>query len=322
LTNFRVIGLLIALAVGAASWLLTCVAWRFDTVAAGVRPLTPRSFERMTLVTLGTGGVYEDQNRRGPATAVGLGDRVLLVDAGRGVAESLRAAKVPVSQPDLVLLTSLLPENTLGLDDLLAMGFIDGRREPVTLAGPAGTRALAQAVEAAVRPGIQARTRALGIKAPAPRFVVEEIGDGWQSQRDALHVRAGELPGGPVEALAYRFDWSGRSAAIGFVGWAPDALAALARGVQVLVQEAVFVPTPELAQEVGIEMDPERLRREAALHTSLSQVGDLARHAEAKTLVLVRLRPPPVFDFQITSKVDDHYDGRIEIANDGDEIIP
>jgi ribonuclease Z len=320
--NFRVIGLLIALAVGAASWALTCAAWRFDEVAAGVRPLEPRGFEKLTLIALGTGGAHEDHNRRGPATAVAVGARVLLVDAGRGVAESLRAAQIPVSQPDTVLLTNLLPENTLGLDDLLATAWLDGRREPLALRGPAGTRALASAVESAVRPGVEARARGLGLEAEAPRFAVEEIGDGWDAAFGALRVRAGALPGGPIEALAYRFEWRERSAVVAGTGWAPDALIALARGAHVLVHEAVFVPSPELAQQMQIDEDPERLRREAALHTGLDEVGDLARRAGVRTLVLVRLRPPPVYDLQITSRVSDRFAGRIEVASDGDEITP
>ena len=69
MTQIRVVGLLIALVVGIASWWLTCAAWRFDEIAAGVLPLEPREFERLTLVTLGTGGAYENHLRRGPATA-------------------------------------------------------------------------------------------------------------------------------------------------------------------------------------------------------------------------------------------------------------
>jgi ribonuclease Z len=320
--NVRAIGLLIALAVGAVSWALTCAAWRFDEVAAGVRPLEPRSFERLTLITLGTGGAHEDHNRRGPVTAVAVGARVLLVDAGRGVAESLRAAQIPVSQPDTVLLTNLLPENTLGLDDLLAMAWIDGRRQPLALRGPAGTRTLAAAVEAAVRPGIEARARGLGLEVEAPRFAVEEIGDAWRADFGELRVRAGELPGGPVAALAYRFEWRERSAVVAGTGWAPDALSDLARGVHVLVHEAVFVPSPELAQEMQLDADAEQLRREAALHTGLDDVGDLARRAGAHSLVLVRLRPPPVFDLQVSSRVNDRYAGRIVVASDGEEITP
>ena len=39
-----------------------------------------------------------------------------------------------------------------------------------------------------------------------------------------------------------------------------------------------------------------------------------------KTLVLVRLRPPPVYDLQVTSVVDDRYEGRVIVAEDGDTI--
>jgi ribonuclease BN (tRNA processing enzyme) len=51
-------------------------------------------------------------------------------------------------------------------------------------------------------------------------------------------------------------------------------------------------------------------------------VGGLARRAGVETLVLVRLRPPPVYDIQLTSLIDDEFPGRIVIADDGDEITP
>jgi ribonuclease Z len=322
LTQFRIVGFLLALVVALAGWGLTCAAWRFDRVAAGVVPLEPRDFEHLTLLTLGTGGTHEDQNRRGPATAVALGRDVVLVDAGRSVAESLRAGKIPISQPHTVLLSSLMPENTLGLDDLLAMAWIDGRREPLHLLGPPGTRALAEATRVSVRRGIEARAGALGLSAEPPRFAAEEIGDGWVGRFGELAVTAGALPGGPTAALVYRFEWRGRTAVVGGAGWAPDALASFAQAAHLLVHEAVYVPSAQTAQEAGIEEDPELLARQAALYTSFEDAGRLARRAGVGTLVLVRLRPPPVFDFQISSVVDDFYDGRIVVAADGDEFTP
>ena len=105
-------------------------------------------------------------------------------------------------------------------------------------------------------------------------------------------------------------------------GWAREALLGFTRGAQVLVHEAAFVPAPDLAEEIGLDMDAERLRREGALHTSIEAVGELASRAGVETLVLVRLRPPPVYDLQITGLVDDRFGGRIVIADDGDEIRP
>jgi ribonuclease Z len=320
-TNVRVVGLLIALAVAVASWVLTCAAWRFDEVAAGVLPLEARGFERLTVVTLGTGGAYENHLRRGPATAVAAGTDVVLVDAGRGVAEALRAAKIPVSQPGTLLLTHLLPENTLGLDDLLVMGWLDGRREPLRLRGPAGTAALARDVEAAAHLGSGALGEALAL-GPPPRFEVEEFSGGESLAIGELRVSAGALPGGPTPALAWRFEWQERSAVVSATGWAGDALSAFASGAKLLVHEAAMVPTPEQAAEAGLDTDPDRLRREAALHASFEQAGDIARRAGVEALVLVRLRPPPVYDLQVTTLVDDHFPGRVVIASDGDEITP
>jgi ribonuclease Z len=319
--KLRVIGLLLVLSVAVVSWVLTCGAWQLDQVAAGVLPLDTRSFARLTVITVGTGGPYENPDRGGPATAIAAGERIALVDAGRAVAEGLRAAGIPVSQPDTVYLTHLLPENTVGLDDLLLTGWREGRREPLRLVGPRGTRALAEAIAAGHAAATAALADALGLPPAGARIEVEEAGDGWSEQRGEVVARAGALPDGPVAALAWRFEAGGRALAVGGTGWAPEALIRLAAGADLLIHEAVFVPTPEIAGELGLEGDPERLRREAALHTSIEEVGGIARRAGVGTLALVRLRPPPVYAIQLTSLVDDSFDGRILVPEDGEELV-
>lgn len=320
-SSIRLIGFAIAFIVAAGSWALTCVAWRFDKVAAGVVPLDPRELERMTLIVLGSAGAWEDPNRRGPAIAVGVGRELVLVDAGRGIAESLRAAKIPMRQPALLLLSSLLPENTVGLDDLLAARWLEGDAPGLRVLGPPGTAALVREVDAALRPAARARSQALGAGEPAAPEPLE-VGDGFASAEGDLQLRAGALPGGPVPALAWRFEWRGRSAVVSSAGWAPEPLVAFAQGANLWVHEAAMLPTPEQARELGADADPERLRRQAALHTRVEDVGALAQRIGSQSLLLVRLRPPPVFDLQITSLIGDAYAGRVVIAEDGDEVTP
>jgi hypothetical protein len=48
----------------------------------------------------------------------------------------------------------------------------------------------------------------------------------------------------------------------------------------------------------------------------------VAQRAGVGSLALVRLRPPPVYALQVTSRVDDHFAGRILVPDDGDEIRP
>jgi len=261
--NLKLFGLFLALCLIAAGIAGSCVLWRAAEIGELVRPLEHRAFPRLTVVTVGTGGSYENPERRGPCTAIGWGHRIFLVDAGRGVAEGLRLSKIPVSQPATVLLTNLMPQNTQGLDDLIFTGWLAN-----------------------------------------------------------LTISAGALPGGSLPALAYRFKGLHRSVVVSGTGWAPDALVEFAMGADMLVHEAVYIPTPEDIENAGVIADPKRLRLEAALHTSLLDVGELAGRARVKTLVLVRMRPPPFFDLQLKHLIDDHFDGTISFPEDGDELTP
>ncbi len=320
--QFRVVALFVVLAVVVASWALTCAAWRADRVMAGVLPLELRRFDALVIVTLGTGGAHENPRRLGPALAVARGERVVLVDAGRGVAEALRAARIPTRQPDTVHLTSLLPENTAGLDDLLAAGWLDGRKAPLRVVGPPGTRALAAGLEAAHAAGTLALAAALALPREGVRLDALEVLAGFAEERDGLRARAGEAPGGPLPALGWRFEADGRSAVVAGTGWAPEALLELARGADLLVHEAVDVPSWEVALQAGLDVSPEELAREARLHASAATAARLAQKAGVGTLALVRLRPPPVYAIQLTRQIDDHFTGRILVPDDGDEIRP
>ncbi|MBW2267832.1 MAG: hypothetical protein JRH16_04585 [Deltaproteobacteria bacterium] len=320
--NIRMLLFYLMAAVAIASWGLTCVAYRYDEIAAGVRPLDPKHFDALTLVTAGTGGPWENPLRLGPVLVVGVAERVALVDAGRGTAEALRAAGIPLVQPAAVYLTSLRPENTVGLDDLLLTSWLAGRREPLRVYGPPGTAALCSGLEAAHAEGIRARAQALALPPEAARFEVVEVAERVDGESQGLRVRGRPLPGGPLAALAWRFDAGGRGLVVAPTSWGDDALLDFASGAHALVRSAAYAPSPKDAKQAGIEMGDEELIREATLHTPFRSVGQVALQAGIETLVLVRLRPPPVFDLQITSIVSEQFDGAIVIADDGDEITP
>ena len=84
----------------------------------------------------------------------------------------------------------------------------------------------------------------------------------------------------------------------------------------------MIIPDADTAEEAGITIDPELLRMEAALHTALSDVGSIAQRAGVGSLVLVRMRPPPFYNFQITGAVGKTFDGDVIVASDGEEITP
>lgn len=324
--DFRIAGFFLVVVFAITSWFATCAAWQYDEVAEGVKPLDTREFARLTVVAVGTGGAHENHLRRGPCIGVGYGEQVWLFDAGRGTADGLRAAGISPAQPGVVHLTHLLPENTVGLAGLWFSRWLAGSDEPLRLVGPPGTRALAEGIYATHSAGLEARARAFD-REPAPPFDVIEVDDDWSATAAGLSVRAVAIDGGPVSGLGYRVEseagprYPGASVAISGAGWRNSTLIELARGADLLVHEAVAIPTPAEAEEYGID-DTALLERERALHTTLDQVGVLARDADVGALALVRLRPPPVFDAQVSGIVDDAFGGDLYLPEDGDEITP
>jgi ribonuclease BN (tRNA processing enzyme) len=316
-TQARALLLVGLLAVLAVMWALSFASKRLESVAAGAVPLEPRRFERLTAVIAGSGGTQENHLRLGPCLVVGLGDELLLVDAGRGAGQALRRARIPVEQPQALLLTSLLPENTLGLDDwlwgvTLAAG---GSRRVV---GPPGTRELVRGLRAAHRAGARAGAATFGVEAE-PAVEVVEAGDGFAMRVGALALRAAEQRGGPLPTLVWRIEGGGSSVVASGAGFDPEALVVAARGADLWVHDALHGAALDQAVAAG-GASAEALGREGALHTRLEAVGELATRAGVRRLALVRLRPPPIWEFQYVRLVAASYLGEVLVPEDGDEI--
>ncbi len=309
----------LVLAVAAFAVATTWLGNRMSDTAKGASVLEPRTFEGVDLVFVGTGGSYANHLRRGPSLLLGSGTHVVLVDAGRSVAEGLRALEIPLDQPVAVYLTSLLPENHVGLDDLISAGWIAGRREPLRVIGPPGTAALVDGLRQAGDAGLRGQADAFGLPLGGAEIRVTELDGGEGFAEGPLTVRATALRGGPVPALAYRFEQGRASIVAGGVAWDGEALVELARGAQVMLHEAFFDESVEMAIEAGA-LEPERLRREASFRTPLGTAGERARQAGVGSLVLLRLRPPPLFAFQARNAAGEAFRGAILVPDDGDEL--
>ena len=319
----KLIFLAVCVGILVLAWLGAGVLWRAAEVSEIVAPIDRQEWETLSVVTIGTGNEYENPERHGPSTAIGLDDTVVLVDAGRGIAEGLRSARIPLDQPTLVVLTNLLPLNTMGLDDLLFTGWLVPRQAPLRILGPPGTRERVESLEKAYAAGRDALGEALGLPAAGARVAVEEVMDLYHEEIGRLTIEARSLPGGPLPTLAWRFSDGTRRVVVSGSGWGADVLASFAGGADVLVHEAAYLPTLEELEGTGAEVpNPERIGLEAKLHTSILDVGDIARDAQVDRLVLVRLRPPPFFELQVRSIVANDFDGRIVVPQDGDVVFP
>ena len=321
-THARValLGLLIAVVI--AMWVFAFLSKHFEKVAAGVAALPTAEFERLTLVTLGSGGTFENHWRRGPALAVGLAKDLVLVDAGRGTAEALRAAAIPVEQPRVLLLTSLATENVLGLDDLWLTGWLRGRADALLLYGPPGTEALARGLERTLAPQADAQAAAFSLSPQGREIEVHEVSVGTSLAQGGLALRAEPLRGGPLPALAWRVEGGGYSVAVTSGSADAEALEAAAEHATFWVTEAVYGAALERAREAGAE-GLDVLLHEAEAHPRLEALGALALRAGVHSVVLVRLRPPPPFAWQYERVVEEGgFRGPVYVPADGDRLTP
>lgn len=244
--------------------------------------------QQTQIILLGTGTPYPDPNASGPATAVVVGKRVFLFDAGSGVMRRMNAAGLPISGPEAVFITHLHSDHTLGYPDLILTSWIMRRVSPMPVYGPHGLQRMTQHLLAAYAEDIHIRTYGLEREvAGGYRVKVHEIKSGVIYERDGVRVTAIPVPHGNwKEAYAYRLDTPDRSIVISGDTRPSEALVRAARGVDVLVHE-VYSPL-HLAPEnrPGGKYWPQYMRE---FHTSDVELGALAARAKPKLLILTHI---------------------------------
>jgi ribonuclease Z len=246
------------------------------------------STQQTQVILLGTGTPYPDPKASGPATAVVVGKRVFLFDAGAGVMRQMNAAKLPISGPEAVFITHLHSDHTLGYADLILTSWIMRRVTALPVYGPRGLQSMTTYLLAAYRDDIQVRTYGLEREiAGGYRAKVHEIRPGLVYERDGVRITAIAVPHGSWKAAyAFRIDTPDRSIVISGDTRPSEALERASRGVDALVHE-VYSPL-HLAPEnrPGGKYWPQYMRE---FHTSDVELGALASRAKPKLLILTHI---------------------------------
>jgi ribonuclease Z len=268
------------------------------------------------VVLLGTGMPRPDPEASGPATAVVIGSRVLLFDAGPGVMRQLRAAGLPINGAEALFITHLHTDHTLGYPDLIFTSWVMRRRTPLRAFGPLGLQAMTDHLTAAWSEDIVIRTDGLEREAPGGwRVNVREIGPGVVYDSGGVRVTAiPVLHGNWTHAFGYRVDAAGRSIVISGDTRPSPALVEAARGVDVLVHEVY----PEV--RVGPEYRPGGAEWPAymrAFHTSDVELGRIAAEARPGLLVLTHIVRMGGTDAELLAGVRrGGYEGPIVVGRD------
>ncbi|HEY2162547.1 MAG TPA: MBL fold metallo-hydrolase, partial [Gemmatimonadaceae bacterium] len=197
-----------------AGWLALLVTSAVLSAGTGrTAPAMVRQADTTVVILLGTGNPVPDPDAAGPATAIVVGSRVFLFDAGAGVMRRVRAAGLPVAGPTALFITHLHSDHTLGYPDVIFTTWVMGRTKPLDVFGPRGLQSMTDHIAAAWKEDIDVRTNGLEHR-PSTGYAVRvhEISPGIVYDSAGVKITAiPVLHGSWKEAYGYRVDTPDRS---------------------------------------------------------------------------------------------------------------
>ena len=277
-----------------------------DATSAGAR-----------VVVLGTGNPAADPERSGPAVAVVVNDRAYLVACGPGVVRRAAAAEkngIPALKArdlNIVFITHLHSDHTLGYPDLIFSPWVLGRKAPLEAFGPQGLKAMTEHIEAAWREDVDVRQHGFEQgNATGYRVNVHAIRPGVVYRDGNVTVTAFPVKHGNWKE-AYGFTFATRDRRIVISGdTAPtDEVVKACDGCDVLLHEA-YNPHGEELKEAHWK---EYFR---TFHTSPAELGDIARRAHPRLLVVYHQSLEGLPESDLVDQIKREYTGPWVSAKD------
>lgn len=246
-----------------------------------------------TKVTLlGTnGGPRVRKDRYGPGHLIQDGGKTVVVDCGPGTVRRLSDADVELADIDAIYITHCHSDHNVELGSLLLLAWAGGRSTPITVFGPAPTAEIVRLQLASHEFDIAIRIEDEGRPDLRGLVRVIELTDPGEVPENVIPATFARVNHPPItDAFAYRFELEGMSVTISGDTTQCDALIDLARGCDVLIHEAIFMP---FLEEMGKRL-PSATRMVDHLresHTDAVDLGGIAMKAGVRHLVLSHLVP-------------------------------
>ncbi len=285
-----------------------------ESAPGGARPA---DMSRARVVLLGTGTPNAEPERSGPALAVIVDERPYLVDAGPGIVRRAHAARdrgvaaLDAPNLDIVFLTHLHSDHTLGLPDLMFTPWVLERDRPLAVYGPPGVAAMVRHLSEAYAEDVAIRLEGLEPANPGGhRVEVHEISAGLVYQDDKVRVTAFPVHHGSWDhAFGFRFEGAGRTIVVSGDATPSESVVEHCNGCDVLVHEVY--------SQSGYEgRAPVWQAYHAQSHTSSLQLAALAHRARPQLLVLYHQLLWGATPEELVAEVESGWDGRVAYGKD------
>jgi ribonuclease BN (tRNA processing enzyme) len=275
------------------------------------------------LILLGTaGGPTPKRSASAPSQVILVDGVAYLVDCGDGVARQFRLAGIPWSALRHIFITHHHSDHNADYGNLMLLAWASGLATRVDTWGPPPLERMTQLFLEMSKADIDVRIADEGWPPLAPLVHPHERNaSGVVLRDDKVTVTCALVPHPEVStAFAYRFDTPDRSIVISGDTARSDALVELARGADVLVHEALWVPGVDRIVATVQNRNAASLRKHIInSHTSVEDAGRVAQAAGVKTLVLSHFVPAD--DATITADMwaaaaGAHFKGTVIVGKD------
>ena len=271
------------------------------------------------IVLLGTGTPNPDPSRSGPSVAIVVDGTAYLVDSGPGIIRRAAAAAhkgidaLDVMELDIVFLTHLHSDHTLGLADLIFSPWILEREKPLEVYGPPGTSAMVDHLLEAYTEDTHVRIDGLEpANSEGYKVNSHEIHPGLVFENGSVKVRAFEVPHGSWRyAYGYRFETPHRTIVISGDTTPADSVVEHCAGCDALIHEVYS------AREFG-DRPEEWQRYHASAHTSTIELAAIATRAKPGLLILYHQLFWEADPKHLLKEIRESYQGRVTSGRDLD----
>lgn len=247
-----------------------------------------------------------------------------VVDCGLGVTNQYARTGVPFSALKSVFITHHHPDHNSEYGTFLLIGWVQGMKLDVKAYGPPPLKQMTDDFLRAYKQTVDFWSEDFHLAALHALETHEISAVGPVMQDDNVKVSATIVQHPPVSpALGYRFDFKDRSIAFSGDTVAAESMAKLAKGADVLVHEAMYMPALEIylrdriAKGFPVKYDA-FMNHMKADHTPVEDVGRIAQEAGVKTLVLSHLTPglDSIKDSEWRDGAAKFFKGDIVVAHD------